>query len=323
MTNNILNILKKKSYKQVTNNFFFINGQSDLNQIKTNTAFSKKWKNLFYESETKSFQKTLVFQKKWFLKLYGFNSNSKLKSFLEKKKIIIDAGCGLGDKTAWFANLAKNSLVIGIDNSESIHIAAKRFKNISNLFFVKGDISKLKFIENSIDLIICDQVIMHTSNPNKTLKNFCSVLKKNSYLFCYWYSKKALPRELVDQYFRTKSKYLNEKKLWQLSEQLTVLGKELSKFKKEINIPNIPLLEIKGGKYNIQRFIYWNFLKCFWNQDLGKKVSTVTNFDWYSPINAYRYDKEELLKILNFLTFKIEYFNIEPNCYSGRFKLLS
>ena len=38
----------------------------------------------------------------------------------------------------------------------------------------------------------------------------------------------------------------------------------------------------------IQRFIYWNFLKCFWNEQLGKETSLVTNFDWYSPSNARR-----------------------------------
>ena len=41
-------------------------------------------------------------------------------------------------------------------------------------------------------------------------------------------------------------------------------------------------------------FLYWNFLKCFWNEDLGRETSVVTNYDWYSPSNARRYSKQVL-----------------------------
>ena len=46
-------------------------------------------------------------------------------------------------------------------------------------------------------------------------------------------------------------------------EQMTILGKTLSDLNIEIDVPEIPLLSIKGGKYDIQRFIYWNFYKMF------------------------------------------------------------
>ena len=51
--------------------------------------------------------------------------------------------------------------------------------------------------------------------------------------------------------------------MWDFSEQMTILGKKLSDLNIEIDVPDIPFLSIKGGKYDIQRFIYWNFIKMF------------------------------------------------------------
>ncbi len=133
------------------------------------------------------------------------------------------------------------------------------------------------------------------------------------------YAKKALPRELIDDYFRVETKSLSNEQLWNLSKQLTNLGKTLSELKIDVDIPDIPLLGIKGGKQDIQRFIYWNFLKCFWNTELGYDTSVSTNFDWYSPSNAKRYSEEEFKDMINQNNLLIKYFHSEEACYSGRF----
>lgn len=70
---------------------------------------------------------------------------------------------------------------------------------------------------------------------------------------------KALPRELIDDYFRTNTHNIPDAEIWQLSEQLTELGKRLSALQISFESPEIPLLGIKAGTYDIQRFIYWNF----------------------------------------------------------------
>ena len=77
---------------------------------------------------------------------------------------------------------------------------------------------------------------------------------------------------------------------------------------------------IKAGEYDIQRFIYWNFIKCFFNEELGKETSIATNFDWYSPSNAKRFSESEFIEMINNNHLEIEYFHIEEACYSGRFK---
>lgn len=287
------------------------------NQQQTNEAFSEKW------SEYEKTDKKINFydmQKEWYMRLYGFEHEQDLAKFLQTKKYIFDAGCGLGYKAKWFADLSPKSIVIGMDFSDASRIAAKNYKDIKNLYFIKGDIADIPFKDASIDYVSCDQVIMHTQVPENTFKELVRITKSGGGEFaCYVYAKKALPRELLDDYFRIETKNLSNEQLWEMSRQLTKLGKRLSELNIEIDIPDIPLLGIKGGKQDIQRFVYWNFLKCFWNEELGYETSVVTNFDWYSPSNAKRYSEEEYKKMIMDSNLSIKYFHKEEACYSGRF----
>lgn len=286
------------------------------NQRQTNSAFTEKW--MKYENTN---NKKIYFdmQKKWYLKLYGFKTEKNLSNFLKTKKYIFDAGCGTGFKTKWFADLAPESIVVGMDFSDACLIASKKYESTKNLYFIKGDISKVPFKKNSIDYVNCDQVIMHTQNPDKTFKELSRITSQKGDFACYFYAKKSLPRELVDDYFRTASKKLSKKQLWELSKQLTELGKNLSSLKKKITIPNIPLLGIQGGKQDIQRFIYWNFLKCYWNTSQGVDNSIMINFDWYSPSNARRFTESEVRKLIFDNNLKIRFFYKDQPCFSGRF----
>ena len=68
-----------------------------------------------------------------------------------------------------------------------------------------------------------------------------------------------------------------------------------SNLKKKIRIPrDIPILGIKAGTYDVQRFIYWYFLKCFWAEDGNFERSVGVNFDWYFPKFAYRHTPKEV-----------------------------
>jgi hypothetical protein len=113
---------------------------------------------------------------------------------------------------------------------------------------------------------------------------------------------------------------MSSEELWEMSEQLTELGRRLSDLKISFEAPAIPALGIKGGSYDIQRFIYWNFLKCFWNEELGPETSIVTNYDWYSPSNARRYSEEEVINLVRLNGLSIITLHKEDACYSGRFR---
>lgn len=287
------------------------------NQNSTNSAFSKKW--LEYN---KSEDKEIFFemQREWYLKLYGFPSESELANYLQSKKYIYDAGSGMGYKAAWFAKLAPESIVIGMDFSDTAKISAETYADIPNLFFIQGDIADPLFKDGSIDYVSCDQVIMHTEEPVKTFAELTRITKSGGEFSCYFYAKKALPRELIDEYFRQHCTSMTHEELMQMSEQLTELGKRLSELNISLDVPAIPALGIKGGEMDIQRFIYWNFLKCFWSSDLGHETSVITNLDWYSPTNAKRFSYEEVRRLVSDNQLTVVNFHSEEACYSGRFK---
>jgi len=253
------------------------------------------------------------------LKLYGFETEADLRKYLVGKPFIVDAGCGLGYKAAWLAKLAPNSIVIGIDISDAAIHAAKRYKDVENLFFLNADIADTGIKNNTINFTICDQVIMHTEVPELTFKHLSEITSKEGEFACYVYRIKALPRELIDDYFRNQTHNISKEDMWEFSQQLTQLGKALSELNVSFNCPEIPALGIKAGEYDVQRFIYWNFLKCFYNKDWSASINDATNYDWYAPSNAKRYSKEEFEAIIDENKMKINYFHAEEACYSGRF----
>jgi ubiquinone/menaquinone biosynthesis C-methylase UbiE len=299
-------------------NFFVLKSFSDTaTEQQTSDAFTDKWGTYEETSEKEIWYKM---QKDWYLKLYGFASEKLFANFLQSKKIIFDAGCGLGYKSEWFASLAPDSLVIGIDYSDAVRIAAQNYSSQTNLLFAQGDIANTPFLDGSIDYVSCDQVIMHTQNTDETFEELVRITNPICGEFsCYFYAKKALPRELLDDHFRSACSEMSKEELWDMSKQLTDFGKNLSELNVTLDVPDIPALNIKGGSYDLQRFLYWNFLKCFWNEDLGRETSIVTNYDWYSPSNARRYSKEEVLDLIEDNELEVIHFHHEEACYSGRF----
>jgi SAM-dependent methyltransferase len=286
-------------------------------QQQTNEAFSEKWQRCDQSVEK---ERLYDFQRTWYLKLYGFGSADALRAHLAGCHVVFDAGCGLGYKAAWFAELAPHALVIGMDYSEAARHAARNYAHQPNLFFIQGDIATTGFRDGSVDYVSCDQVIMHTESPEKTLAELARIARRGTgEVACYFYAKKALPRELLDDYFRGQCRKLNRDQLWAMAEQVTELGRRLSALNVQFEAPDIPELGIKGGRYDIQRFIYWNFLKCFWNEDLGPETSVITNFDWYSPSNARRFSEQEVHALVRENGLSEKFFHVEEACYAGRF----
>lgn len=310
-----------QNWNQIEPGFFIIDEKKSINdtQALTNDAFSEKWQ-VYSEVEILEQEKVFKFQIRWFLDLYGFQDEKHLAKHLQRFEYILDAGCGLGNKAAWFAKLAPTSKVIGIDFSSASYTAHQRYKNeFSNLFFAKGDIANTLLEAGSIGFTVCDQVIMHTDNPQKTLSELSRITSNDGQVCCYWYRKKALPRELLDDYFKENTSKYSSEELWGLSKEVLELGRMLSDLKVEANFPDLPSLGIVGGKMDLQRFIYWNFIKCFWNEELGYSNSLSTNFDWYAPVNAKRFSELEIKDDLENARLKKLFWHEEEACFSGRF----
>jgi SAM-dependent methyltransferase len=286
-------------------------------QQQTNDVFTDKWGRFDDSGDT---ERLYEFQRKWYLDLYGFRTEAALRDYLADCAVIFDAGCGLGYKAAWFAQLAPHALVIGMDFSDAARRAAQNYAALPNLFFIQGDIASTGLRAGSVDYVSCDQVIMHTQSPEMAFAELARIARApRGQVACYFYAKKALPRELLDDYFRLHCKQMSREQLWAMSEQLAELGKRLSELNVTFDSPDIPALGIKGGRYDLQRFLYWNFAKCFWNAELGRETSIVTNFDWYSPSNARRFSEAEVRELVAANALDEVFFHSEEACYSGRF----
>lgn len=279
-------------------------------------AFGEKWEKVVRQDDLAAWES---FHRSWYLQLYGFSDEGSLRSFVTRQQVILDAGAGYGFKSAYLASLAQNALVISMDLSESIYIAAEKYGNAENMLFVQGDIASTPLPDSSVDFVSCDQVLHHTIDPAATLAEFNRILADGGHAALYVYAKKALPRELLDEHFISGQAGLDHEALWEMSRKLTELGRLLDETKLELDFPDIPELGIAGGRQSLQRFIYYNFIKCFWNEDMGFDASVSTNFDWYAPSIAYRYSAQEFQSLTEGAGFRALHAHSEKACHSGLF----
>ena len=289
------------------------------NELHTSAAFSEKWTTLQQEAPDDE-EGWKRFQFRWYLTCYGYESDAAFAAALAPCRVILDAGCGPGYKAAWFARLNPQATVVAMDLSDSIFEAARRYADVPNMIFVKGDIANTPFRDGAFDFVSCDQVLHHTDNPPATVQEFARILGPAGTLNTYVYAKKSLPRELLDEHLRDYAKDLTTEQIWDLSDQLTRLGKALSELNISLDVPDVPALGIKGGRQDLQRFIYWNFIKCFWNPEHGFEASKLINFDWCAPSTAFRYSLEEFTAMLLAAGFTADFLHSEEACHSGRFR---
>jgi len=242
----------------------------------------------------------------WILTRNGFKSTNHLKKYLKNKKRILDAGCGNGRVTALLRENSNSNTteIVGID-LVAYKIAKKNLANYKNLKVYKQNLlTNMKGL-GSFDFIYCQEVLHHTGNPQKGFLNLSKLLTDKGEIAIYVYKKKAPIREFVDDYVRTKISSMSYDKAYKSCAQITELGKALSELKFQIDIPQVDVLEIEKGKYNIQRFIYHFFMKCFWNSEISFKDNTVINYDWYHPQDCTRHTLTEVRKWFKAANLKI------------------
>jgi hypothetical protein len=80
----------------------------------------------------------------------------------------------------------------------------------------------------------------------------------------------------------------------QVCRQITELGRALSELRATVQVPSIPVLGIDEGEFDVQRFVYHFFMKCYWNPNMSEQESTLVNYDWYHPQTATRHTLAEV-----------------------------
>lgn len=116
-------------------------------------------------------------------KLYSEQSchMKDLLKYIEKESAILDLGCGAGNNAIYLSNLGHK--VTGIDASDNMINIAKNKK--SNAKFIKGDVSRLNFDDNSFNCIILSYVLCHLTNKQVAdcLSQLNHILREKGILF--------------------------------------------------------------------------------------------------------------------------------------------
>ena len=290
------------------------------NKKQTITSFKEKWSN----NATLAFHETLKQGssiQKWILERNGFKSLSEFQEWLLNRGRILDAGCGNGRVTALLqANCNKSQEIIGIDLSSS-EIAVANLSNLENVVVYKkdllGDLSEI----GEFDLIYCQEVLHHTADPFAAFSNLCSRLNPCGEIAIYVYKVKAPIREYTDDYIRGLISNLSYKEIIEEMSSIADLGKMLSELNITINVPEIKSLEIAAGNYDIQRFIYHFFFKCFWNPNLTQEENAAVNYDWYHPTISTRHTLDEVKSWFDKNSLEIIHSNVDHYGITVRGKL--
>jgi SAM-dependent methyltransferase len=262
----------------------------------TRETFKDKWEhNSQLAFEETSREGSDIFS--WILGRNGFRTSDELKEYLKDKRRLLDAGCGNGRVTALLRRYSPDATeVVGIDlvsskiaqqNLEAHHLCY-------NVTFLRRDLlDDLKDL-GKFDFVYCEEVLHHILDAEKGFRNLCKLLSPGGEIAIYVYKRKAPVREYVDDYVRGKISELTYEEAMRACKQITELGRSLSQRGIKIQVPRVDALEIEEGEYDLQRFIYHFFTKCFWNPGLTFEENAAINFDWYHPQIASRHTLEEV-----------------------------
>jgi SAM-dependent methyltransferase len=265
-----------------------------INTQQTLISFRDKWE----RNRNLAFSETLregsdIFN--WILERNGFPSAVEFKKWLSNRNRILDAGCGNGRVTALLKNYAPQSAdIIGIDITAA-NVARENLAALDRVTVQEkdllGDLSDL----GKFDLIYCQEVLHHTSDPQGAFLNLCRRLGEKGEIAIYVYKLKAPIREYADDFIRDRISGLAYEQAMAEMRGITELGKALSELSLKVTVPDVKLLEIPAGEYDVQRLVYHFFLKCFWNPALSYEENAAINYDWYHPQICSRHTLEEVL----------------------------
>lgn len=135
----------------------------------------------FFEKERKSYQESSFWKAEYSLSL------SSLAKKINKKSVIVDAGCGEG--ACGLALYKRGTVVIGFDVSRhSISVAkekANRRGITDNMFFFVGDAENPPLASNIADTYILFAVLHHVASPRNALTEAARIMKFGGNFFAH------------------------------------------------------------------------------------------------------------------------------------------
>jgi len=230
----------------------------------------------------------------WILTRNGFATPADLSGWLAGRTRVLDAGCGNGRVTALLHKFAPPTVdIVGIDLTAA-EVARENLKSIGSVHVEQrdllGDLSGL----GQFDLIYCQEVLHHTADPRGAFLNVCGRLAEGGEIAIYVYKIKAPIREYADDFIRGRISELSYDDALVAMKEVTELGRALADLNVKVTVPDVKVLGIDAGEYDVQRFLYHFFLKCFWNPSLSFDENAAINYDWYHPQLCTRHTLQEV-----------------------------
>jgi SAM-dependent methyltransferase/uncharacterized protein YbaR (Trm112 family) len=283
----------------------------------TSDSFSFKWSNFRDYGHVQQEQDFLF---GWYRRKLGIRDNDDLAAFYANRKYVLEVGPGSGFNTCFISQHCKGK-VVAVDISEAAVVTFGKTRNFENCAVIRADLMDTPFQDELFDLIIADGVLHHTPDTEAAVRALYRKLRPGGDFFFYIYKKMGPARQFCDEYIRREFKKLPPETCLAACQGLTELGRELSRLGAKITLTQpVPLLGIPAGTHDVQRLIYYNFVKCFWNKAFDFETNNMINFDWYHPQDAWQHTTEEVCSWLTSLGVEQYKFNdANPNGISVLF----
>jgi arsenite methyltransferase len=239
--------------------------------------------------------------------MFGFD-RERLRDVMQDQ-VVLDAGCGSGVALRQFAEWPR--AVAAVDISEAVDACKQQLDGLGSITFVQADLNAMPFADESFDVVWSSGVLHHTPDTFSALRSVTRHARVGGRVVFYVYVRKGPIREFVDDYLRKEISDLAPEEAWRRMESLTKLGRSLAQISQPLVIEDdVPELGIKAGTHHLQRFVYYDLFKCFWNEALSFDENVNVNFDWYHPKYAHRQTPEQVRQWLGDLALEPEFFNV-------------
>jgi SAM-dependent methyltransferase len=263
----------------------------DSGQAHTTTTFSDKWRR--YRSYG-WLPEHWRFHAEWFCKKLGVKTEDDLKSFYTKFDRVLECGTGSGFNLNFISQYCPGE-VFGLDISDAARTSYSNLWNRINVTIVQADLFHAPFPDDWFDFIIADGVLHHTPSTRGAVEALLAKVRPGGKFFFYIYRRMGASRYFADNHIREAFSKLSPEECYEACRPITELGRALSALQQRFTLDNpIDVLGLPAGEHNIQRFFYYGFLKCFWNESFDFETNNMINYDWYHPHHAWQHTDEEV-----------------------------
>lgn len=262
-----------------------------LSQLKTSESFSDKWRRFQRYGLEPEHQEFLY---SWYCRKLGFEDVRELREFYASKRAILEVGPGSGFNSRYMAGCTEGA-VVAIDISEAALTTFENTRDLANCHVVRADLMEAPLEDERFDLVFADGVLHHTPDTKRAVFALYRKVAPGGELFFYVYRRMGPLRAYCDEYVRAQFTQLETEACYEACEGFTELGRELSRLNAKVTLEKgIPVLGIPPGTHDVQRLLYYNFVKCFWNEAFDFETNNMVNFDWYHPHHAWQHTEEEV-----------------------------